>query len=195
MNASAPQSGTASSSQPITLRGCRTTITAPAIADATKAANATSVNRSLWRRLACSTMSAARKSASTADSVTTSTLARQVSTWITRLLLAGGRNDSLSPGALLGSAKERGLARQQSGSRHRLQRRHRQSAAHRGAVPGLGLDLQVPAERGHPVGHALQPDRKSTRLNSSHSQISYAVFCLKKKNIYVRYCPPRDNDA
>src|SRR5256886_16672316 len=27
-------------------------------------------------------------------------------------------------------------------------------------------------------------DRKSTRLNSSHSQISYAVFCLKKKNIY-----------
>src|SRR5688572_32564607 len=28
----------------------------------------------------------------------------------------------------------------------------------------------------------LQEDRKSTRLNSSHSQISYAVFCLKKKN-------------
>src|SRR2546430_6489071 len=28
-------------------------------------------------------------------------------------------------------------------------------------------------------------DRKSTRLNSSHSQISYAVFCLKKKNNYT----------
>src|SRR2546427_5863864 len=28
-------------------------------------------------------------------------------------------------------------------------------------------------------------DRKSTRLNSSHSQISYAVFCLKKKNKYT----------
>src|SRR5688572_31624879 len=28
-------------------------------------------------------------------------------------------------------------------------------------------------------------DRKSTRLNSSHSQISYAVFCLKKKNITI----------
>src|SRR6266478_2092984 len=28
---------------------------------------------------------------------------------------------------------------------------------------------------------AASPDRKSTRLNSSHSQISYAVFCLKKK--------------
>src|SRR2546427_7717050 len=32
--------------------------------------------------------------------------------------------------------------------------------------------------------HALSStDRKSTRLNSSHSQISYAVFCLKKKNL------------
>src|SRR2546430_13757737 len=29
--------------------------------------------------------------------------------------------------------------------------------------------------------HARFSDRKSTRLNSSHSQISYAVFCLKKK--------------
>src|SRR2546427_8730680 len=29
-------------------------------------------------------------------------------------------------------------------------------------------------------------DRKSTRLNSSHSQISYAVFCLKKKKNYRR---------
>src|SRR2546430_4563967 len=29
----------------------------------------------------------------------------------------------------------------------------------------------------------LQTDRKSTRLNSSHSQISYAVFCLKKKHL------------
>src|SRR5256886_8827215 len=29
-------------------------------------------------------------------------------------------------------------------------------------------------------------DRKSTRLNSSHSQISYAVFCLKKKKKYIQ---------
>src|SRR2546427_4189075 len=38
---------------------------------------------------------------------------------------------------------------------------------------------------GLPVGGAGSPlatDRKSTRLNSSHSQISYAVFCLKKNN-------------
>src|SRR3712207_8463977 len=32
------------------------------------------------------------------------------------------------------------------------------------------------------LGLAL--DRKSTRLNSSHANISYAVFCLKKKNVY-----------
>src|SRR5438270_9232995 len=31
--------------------------------------------------------------------------------------------------------------------------------------------------------NSVTEDRKSTRLNSSHSQISYAVFCLKKKNI------------
>src|SRR5690349_24022446 len=33
-----------------------------------------------------------------------------------------------------------------------------------------------------PVGAHPEPDRKSTRLNSSHVEISYAVFCLKKKN-------------
>src|SRR5688500_20250273 len=32
------------------------------------------------------------------------------------------------------------------------------------------------------LGHRLGQDRKSTRLNSSHLVISYAVFCLKKKN-------------
>src|SRR5438876_7037718 len=37
-------------------------------------------------------------------------------------------------------------------------------------------DLRWGLERGDPVG-----DRKSTRLNSSHPSISYAVFCLKKK--------------
>src|SRR2546427_11916194 len=34
---------------------------------------------------------------------------------------------------------------------------------------------------GHAACRQLAKDRKSTRLNSSHSQISYAVFCLKKK--------------
>src|SRR5256886_12969370 len=35
------------------------------------------------------------------------------------------------------------------------------------------------------VALASRQDRKSTRLNSSHSQISYAVFCLKKKKINI----------
>src|SRR2546430_9994039 len=39
---------------------------------------------------------------------------------------------------------------------------------------------EVRSERGPAGPHSV--DRKSTRLNSSHSQISYAVFCLKKKN-------------
>src|SRR2546430_10260556 len=45
-------------------------------------------------------------------------------------------------------------------------------------------------------GLEIEADRKSTRLNSSHSQISYAVFCLKKKKTksvtdteYVRIMP------
>src|SRR2546430_6251714 len=38
------------------------------------------------------------------------------------------------------------------------------------------------------------PDRKSTRLNSSHSQISYAVFCLKKKKIIKDAQPLSDFD-
>src|SRR2546427_1772056 len=37
-------------------------------------------------------------------------------------------------------------------------------------------------------------DRKSTRLNSSHSQISYAVFCLKKKNITLVHTSHRTVD-
>src|SRR2546430_7397870 len=50
----------------------------------------------------------------------------------------------------------------------------------------VGQEGRDPQEGGvHPHGgrHPRRPeDRKSTRLNSSHSQISYAVFCLKKKN-------------
>src|SRR2546427_3199528 len=40
--------------------------------------------------------------------------------------------------------------------------------------------------------HECLRDRKSTRLNSSHSQISYAVFCLKKKTSIVRQDVPDD---
>src|SRR2546430_12650904 len=45
--------------------------------------------------------------------------------------------------------------------------------------PWTRRDRPVP-DRGRRAGPATG-DRKSTRLNSSHSQISYAVFCLKKK--------------
>src|SRR3712207_7116816 len=44
------------------------------------------------------------------------------------------------------------------------------------------LDVAVAAEHLNRVGgHPHRGDRKSTRLNSSHANISYAVFCLKKK--------------
>src|SRR5262245_64531370 len=46
---------------------------------------------------------------------------------------------------------------------------------------GLGRDARVERHRGHRDGAQLATDRKSTRLNSSHLGISYAVFCLKKK--------------
>src|SRR2546429_2599869 len=41
---------------------------------------------------------------------------------------------------------------------------------------GVGVDFEIAVAAGH-------KDRKSTRLNSSHGYISYAVFFLKKKNI------------
>src|SRR2546430_9472843 len=46
--------------------------------------------------------------------------------------------------------------------------------------------LVAPAHRAQLRVRPRGPDRKSTRLNSSHSQISYAVFCLKKKKYSAR---------
>src|SRR3712207_7182715 len=55
-------------------------------------------------------------------------------------------------------------------------------------LPTAGLEFQVPfggnkesGVGGREQGPAALEDRKSTRLNSSHANISYAVFCLKKK--------------
>src|SRR5688572_31923068 len=53
-----------------------------------------------------------------------------------------------------------------------------------GIAPGLTLRSGSQTDARFAEQHADNPlrvDRKSTRLNSSHSQISYAVFCLKKK--------------
>src|SRR2546430_4499519 len=49
----------------------------------------------------------------------------------------------------------------------------------RAAVTAAVVDEDHLDHEPEPLEHT--PDRKSTRLNSSHSQISYAVFCLKKK--------------
>src|SRR5688572_31923342 len=52
------------------------------------------------------------------------------------------------------------------------------------SVDGEGTVVSPRSLRHNRASHASSPkigDRKSTRLNSSHSQISYAVFCLKKK--------------
>src|SRR5690606_39716704 len=53
-----------------------------------------------------------------------------------------------------------------------------------GAAPQLREIGQQTKQRAQHA-HASDPrrDRKSTRLNSSHVKISYAVFCLKKKNV------------
>src|SRR5437588_4210358 len=48
----------------------------------------------------------------------------------------------------------------------------------RGDVVAVDLDHEV----GHRLAELERRDRKSTRLNSSHTVISYAVFCLKKKS-------------
>src|SRR3712207_7837719 len=63
----------------------------------------------------------------------------------------------------------------------------------RAAPPGLGRDVGHHAAARRDLGALPDPDmpgcsgldRKSTRLNSSHANISYAVFCLKKKKILL----------
>src|SRR2546430_11990266 len=60
----------------------------------------------------------------------------------------------------------------------RSRERHVQGAE-LGPVPGQGAR--------HEGDHHDGEDRKSTRLNSSHSQISYAVFCLKKKKKKLQF--------
>src|SRR3712207_7285596 len=65
-----------------------------------------------------------------------------------------------------------------------------QSTKARCAIVSCPLSAAIPP--GHPARMrricAGQPgDRKSTRLNSSHANISYAVFCLKKKKTTLNY--------
>src|SRR2546430_7957735 len=54
------------------------------------------------------------------------------------------------------------------------------------STPFLWLELKELNESRLSSRVRSRPDRKSTRLNSSHSQISYAVFCLKKKKKKIK---------
>src|SRR5438034_8203547 len=75
-----------------------------------------------------------------------------------------------------------------AGAAGELARRGRRAADDRGDLVERHVEHVVQDER-EPLGRAerveddqqRQADRKSTRLNSSHTVISYAVFCLKKK--------------
>src|SRR2546430_6375002 len=62
---------------------------------------------------------------------------------------------------------------------------HRRGGALAARARRRGRCVRRCCRRGAAVG-----DRKSTRLNSSHSQISYAVFCLKKKKIDIIHASP-----
>src|SRR2546430_9193627 len=64
------------------------------------------------------------------------------------------------------------------------------SARRRGAADlAFGIDT-VAVDRSIDVVGIDLADRKSTRLNSSHSQISYAVFCLQKKHTLKHHLLP-----
>src|SRR5690606_41709549 len=62
---------------------------------------------------------------------------------------------------------------------HCYRGRHNRPCEHRAARLCTASCGNPPVDR---AAHANHADRKSTRLNSSHVKISYAVFCLKKKN-------------
>src|SRR2546422_6437415 len=105
----------------------------------------------------------------------------------------GGASPAARPGAKALSRHLQGAGRNEY---HAFGRRyHARRAAHGSASQGGGVcrggraDPRAVSQEGQP-GRTLQgrrqqeapaPDRKSTRLNSSHGYISYAVFCLKKK--------------
>src|SRR3712207_7593328 len=55
------------------------------------------------------------------------------------------------------------------------------------ALAAFGMGGLFPLALTLPLDYAADPDRKSTRLNSSHANISYAVFCLKKKKYYIMF--------
>src|SRR2546422_4804943 len=103
----------------------------------------------------------------------------------TTLFRSGLEPPALSVGRRVGRA---------AGDRVSVGRRHSRSVAGRAARRGVpagarrvaGENDTPSADRVHGAEHLK--DRKSTRLNSSHGYISYAVFCLKKKNKRLLSC-------
>src|SRR2546429_6508045 len=75
------------------------------------------------------------------------------------------------------------LFRSNTDRRHAHLRLRSESGAAAHPAAGGSPEARARPHRGLPpaAGCAAAPDRKSTRLNSSHGYISYAVFCLKKK--------------
>src|SRR5690554_7652197 len=91
---------------------------------------------------------------------------------------ATGEEHKVWPEFIFGTGQARGVVLDVLGNRQPL----RQGSF---AVHALGRWFPFPGfvlEGDKAVAVFLKQDRKSTRLNSSHVRISYAVFCLKKKN-------------
>src|SRR5690606_39296973 len=77
----------------------------------------------------------------------------------------------------------RGDGRRQRDRRGQSRRLQAPPARGRVPAPAPGRPLEaVELSLSRPPSPIIRQDRKSTRLNSSHVKISYAVFCLKKKN-------------
>src|SRR2546422_6017794 len=96
------------------------------------------------------------------------------------LMIRRPPRSTLFPYTTLFRSRERRALEPQQGAADRAARRCGERAVRRGDEPvrrGLAL---------HRARGAALRDRKSTRLNSSHGYISYAVFCLKKKKVSLR---------
>src|SRR5207253_10291673 len=93
-------------------------------------------------------------------------------------LLDRPRSSCQEVSSLLSGLQQRELNARRESRHPRSRERKLHLVAARHPLPrGLGRDPHLLRRRGR------RQDRKSTRLNSSHVAISYAVFCLKKKTI------------
>src|SRR3712207_8247724 len=78
------------------------------------------------------------------------------------------------------ASRREASAEEKTNGRAQCQRNRSHVRGRSGYAAALG-DPRAARDDGHQI------DRKSTRLNSSHANISYAVFCLKKKKLYYTH--------